>query len=76
MSEKFSVKKFLLEHKRDLLLILSLVLISVLVAVAVMLSSKDGAFVKVELNGKEVARYSLSDSGEYQIGDGNLLVRQ
>lgn len=74
MSEKISVKKFLYEHRRDLVLILSLILVAIILMLSIMLTAKGGAFVKVEIDGIEVAKYSLDKDGEYPIGEGNTLV--
>ena len=74
MSEKFSPKKFLAEHKRDAVLVLSLILIAAAALVALMLVPRGGSLVKVEIDGVEVASYSLSRDGEYPIGEGNILV--
>ena len=74
MKEKFSVKKFLFEHKRDLVLILSLLFVSAALLLLVLLLPKRGNLVKVEVDGKEIARYSLLVDGEYDIGDGNRLA--
>ena len=74
MSEKFSPKKFLYEHRRDLMLILSLVSIAAILSIILALTSRDGGYIKVEINGKEIARYSLDEDGEYPIGEGNVLA--
>ena len=74
MSEKFSMKKFLREHRRDAVLLLSLILIAVAALLAVLLITDSGDLVKVELDGVEVAKYPLGKDGEYAIGDGNTLV--
>lgn len=74
MSEKFSMKKFLGEHRRDAVLLLSLILIAVAALLAVLLITDSGDLVKVELDGVEVAKYPLDKDGEYAIGDGNTLV--
>ena len=74
MNEKFSVKKFLFEHKRDLVLILSLVFISIVLLIFALLAPKEGNLVIVEVNGEEIARYPLSKDAEYDIGDKNTLA--
>ena len=74
MTDKFSLKSFLREHKRDLMLILSLLFISGILALILSLTAKGGDAVRVEIDGELFATYSLSESGEYELGEGNLLV--
>lgn len=56
------------------MLILSLVLIAAILSIILALTSRDGGYIKVEINGKEIARYSLDEDGEYPIGEGNVLA--
>ena len=61
--------------KRDLILfgaILGVILVSFLV---VTLMKEDGAYVVVRVDGNEVARYSLSESGEYPLNGGTNVLR-
>ena len=74
MSEKSSIKHFLGEHKRDLVFLLSLIVFTAILTVVLALLSPEGDTVIVEVDGEEVARYALSESGEYPIGEGNLLA--
>ena len=70
----FDLGIFIKEHRRDLVLLLSLVLVIAAITLALALTREPGGEVKVEIDGVEVARYSLSENGEYKLGDGNLLV--
>lgn len=74
MADKFIVMDFPREHKRDIVLILSLILVSVILLSVITLSGKSGSSVVVEIDGEHYATYSLGRNGEYAIGDGNLLV--
>ena len=61
--------------KKDLILIgiiLAVVLISFLVTSLV---KKDGAYVIVRIDGKQVARYELTVNGEYELNGGTNLLR-
>ncbi len=71
-NEKASKKK---SFRYDLALIASLLLLS-LVAVGVLLLTREvGGYAVVEIDGKEVARYSLNENGEYSLNGGtNILV--
>lgn len=74
MAEKLTPKKFLRAHLRDAVVILSLVILVAAVTLVFALTRKAGDTVKVEIDGEEVARYSLTEDGEYPIGEGNVLV--
>ena len=61
--------------KKDLILIvivLAIILISFLVTSLV---KKDGAYVIVRIDGKQVARYELNVNGEYELNGGTNLLR-
>lgn len=59
----------------DLVLILSLLVIGLSVFLVVRLTSGDGSYALVTVNGDEVGRYSLSDDGSYVLNGGtNVLV--
>lgn len=59
----------------DIILIVSLLLVSLSVFLIFTLSSEGGAYAVVSVGGEEVARYSLSEDGEYALNGGtNILV--
>ena len=59
----------------DIILIASVLVIALSVFLFVELSRKEGAFVRVSVNGERVAEYSLSVDGEYSLNGGtNILV--
>lgn len=59
----------------DIILIASLLSVSLLSICALLIFRKDGRSVRVEVDGKVVAVYSLSDDGEYPLNGGtNILV--
>ena len=59
----------------DIILIVSLLLVSLSVFLIFTLSSDDGAYAVVSVGGEEVARYSLAEDGEYSLNGGtNILV--
>ena len=61
--------------KRDIILILSVLLIAAALFLVVELTKEDGAGVVVKVDGVEVAEYSLSKSGTYPLNGGtNILV--
>ncbi|MBE6646305.1 MAG: NusG domain II-containing protein [Ruminococcaceae bacterium] len=68
-----------MEKKRstryDILLISALLCLSLIIGLVVFLTRREGAYVVIEINGKETAKYSLSIDGEYSINGGtNILV--
>ena len=59
----------------DLLLISALVVVSLSVFLFARLTSEDGDWAVVSVDGEVVARYSLSEDGEYALNGGtNLLI--
>ena len=59
----------------DVILIVSLLLISLTAVIILTLTRKDGSYVRVDLDGRTVAEYSLWEDGEYSLADGsNVLV--
>lgn len=68
-----------MEKKRstryDILLISVLLCLSLIIGLVVLLTRREGAYVVIEINGKETAKYSLSIDGEYSVNGGtNILV--
>ena len=61
--------------KRDFILI-GAILAVILVAFAVItLTKQDGAYVVVKVDGEEVATYSLSEDGKYELNGGTNILR-
>lgn len=61
--------------KRDIILILSVLLIAAALFLVVEMTKKDGAGVVVKVDGKEIAEYSLSENATYELNGGtNILV--
>ncbi len=59
----------------DLILILSLLLVSGALFLRMYFSKQDGGWAVVTVNGSEVARYSLLTDGRYELNGGsNVLV--
>ena len=48
---------------------------SIAAALIIQLGKEDGAYVTVEVNGVEVARYSLETDGEYELNGGTNTLR-
>ena len=67
------VKEIFKKHKADIILIASILAVAISVTAALLLLRQEGAAVAVEINGTEVARYSLSVNGEYSLNGGTLL---
>ena len=66
---------FKVKHKADLILIISLLLISVIALALVTFTKKTGARVDVEIDGNLVASYTLDTDGEFILNGGtNVLV--
>ena len=59
----------------DVILVLSLLLVSLSVFLIIVLAREEGSLVVVSVNGEKVAEYSLSRDGEYSLNGGtNILV--
>ena len=63
-----------MRHKADIILILSLFIVSLLLVILMLASRAEGAGVEVTVDGVLVATYSLSAEGEWDIGDTNTIV--
>ncbi len=61
--------------KNDFILIGIILIAIIIVIVAVTFSKKDGAYVVIRVDGKEVERYSLSEDGEYELNGGTNCLR-
>lgn len=61
--------------KRDIILICSVLLIAVALFLVVELTKEEGARVIIKVDGQQVAEYSLSKNGKYDLNGGtNILV--
>ncbi len=59
----------------DIILIVALLVVSLAALLFINLFKTEGAYAVVSLNGKELARYSLSENGEHSLNGGtNTLV--
>lgn len=61
--------------KNDFILIGIILIAILIVIIAVSASKKDGAYVIVRVDGKEVSRYSLSENGEFELNGGTNCLR-
>ncbi len=61
--------------KRDFILIGAILLAIIVLSAVVLLTKKDGAYVIVQVNGEEVAKYYLSEDGEYELNGGTNVLR-
>ena len=69
--EKFGKKKII----ADIILIAVLLLVSLSVFLILRFTSEAGAYAVVSVDGERVAKYSLSEDGEYSLNGGaNILV--
>ena len=72
---KESTKTFVSNHRLDIIVIASLLLLSLLALLFVTLTRKEGAAVEITVGGEVVATYSLFKNGEYELNGGtNTLV--
>ena len=60
---------------KDFILIGAILAIILVVFGVIQLTEQDGAYVVVKVNGAEVARYSLSEDGEYELNGGTNILR-
>lgn len=61
--------------KRDLILIGAILAVAVILFAVFTLIKEDGAYVIVRVDGKEIAKYSLSQDGEYSLNGGTNILR-
>lgn len=61
--------------KKDLILIGAILAVILAAFLAVNLAKKDGDYVIVRIDGAQVARYSLSVDGEYELNGGTNILR-
>ena len=61
--------------KKDFILIGVILSVALILFGAIELSKKEGAYVSVRVNGTEVARYSLSENGEYSLNGGTNILK-
>ena len=68
-------KQFILRHRVDLIVVLSLFVVTGIICLVFYLTRPAGDLVTVELDGEVYLELSLYDTGEYKIADtGNILV--
>lgn len=61
--------------KRDIILIASVLLVALALLLVVELTKEEGARVVIKVDGREIAEYTLSENGTYELNDGsNTLV--
>lgn len=63
------------KYKRDIIVILSLLAVSVILLLLVFLLSKSGEYVRVSVNGEECGIYSLARDAEITINDGTNILK-
>ena len=61
--------------KKDFILIGAIVAVIAIAILVLALTKKEGDHVIVRVNGNEVAKYSLSQDGEYQLNGGTNVLR-
>ncbi len=61
--------------KADIILISALLLAGLLAMLAIRLSAKDGAAVRVSIGGKALCEYSLAKDGEYVLNGGTNILK-
>ena len=61
--------------KRDLILIGAILAVIVITFAITTLTKEEGAYVVVRVDGNEVAKYSLSENGEYELNGGTNILR-
>ena len=61
--------------KKDFILIGAIVAVIAIAIAVLSLTKKDGDYVIVRVDGNEVAKYSLSQDGEYSLNGGTNILR-
>lgn len=62
-------------RKRDFVLIGVLLIVSLSLLALFTFTREDGAYVIVRVNGEEIARYDLTENGEYSINGGTNVLK-
>ena len=60
--------------KRDFLIIASILVVAIACYFLIQVNKKEGTQVVVRIDGNEVARYSLSVDGEYELNNGTNIL--
>lgn len=63
------------KYRLDIIVIAALLVISLSVLLAVKLTRKDGAAVKIEIDGRTVGEYPLDLDGEYTLNGGTNVLK-
>ena len=63
------------KYRLDIIVIAALLVISLSVLLAVKLTRKDGAAVKIEIDGRTVGEYPLYLDGEYTLNGGTNVLK-
>ena len=61
--------------KRDFILVGAILLVIIIAFAVTSLIKEDGAYVVVRVDGKEVAKYSLTVDGEYELNGGTNVLK-
>lgn len=61
--------------KKEIIILASILLAVLAFFLAFELTKKEGAYVSVAVDGKEIARYSLSVDGEYTLNNGTNILK-
>lgn len=69
------MREYVKAHKWELVMIAAMLLLSLALVLIISLTKEEGAVAVVEIDGDEVATYSLDTDGEYVLNGGtNVLV--
>lgn len=69
------MREYVKAHKWELVMIAAMLLLSLTLVLVISLTKEEGAVAVVEIDGDEVATYSLDTDGEYVLNGGtNVLV--
>ena len=62
------------KYKKEIIMTVSFLLIAIISLLIITLTRDGGSYVEVYLEDRLIAEYSLSDDGEYQLLDGDVLL--
>ena len=71
---KTALVAFLKKHRIDIIVIVSLLLLSLTILGFVYLTKKDGAYAEVTIEGEVVGKYSLAIDGVYTLNGGTNIL--
>ena len=62
------------KYKKEIIMTVSFLLIAIISLLIISVTRDDGSYIEVYVEDRLIAEYSLSDDGEYQLLDGDVVL--